>query len=178
MKNTIEDIKRQMLSTRDKSGLSVISMIESLVKKEDATIGQAITHLLKDKKISGYKRNILNLLRISYPYDGELELTKNKNTNFVSSLEILKREFESAPNIIPDEVQTALEDRITHPEDNQNKGIGVPQTAVFSVYSDSPDVIPNKPVRSSARKIQKQEKKKEDSQKIENQSENETDKNE
>ena len=29
MKNTIEDIKRQMLSTRDKSGLSVISMIES-----------------------------------------------------------------------------------------------------------------------------------------------------
>ena len=178
MKKTIEDIKKQMLMTRDKSGLAMISMIETFVKKEKATIGQAITYFLKDKTITGYKKNILNLLRITYPYDGELELTKNKNTNFVSSLEILKREFESAPNIISDEVQTTLEDRITHPEDNQNKGIGVPQTAVFSVYNDSSDIIPNKPVKSSARKIQKQEKKKEDSQKIENQSENETDKNE
>ena len=170
MKNTIEDVKRQMLLTRDKSGLSIISMIETLVKKEDVTIGQAITHLLKDRKISGYKRNILNLLRISYPYDGDIELSKDKNVNFVSSLEILKREFDSAPNVIADEVQTKLEDRMEHHEDDENHGIGVAKTAVYSVYQDSLDVISNKPIKSP-RKIQKPEKKiKEDNSVIEEQS--------
>ena len=90
--------------------------------------------------------------------------------NFVSSLEILKREFDSAPNVIADEVQTKLEDRVEHHEDDENHGIGVAKTAVYSVYQDSPDVIPNKPVKSP-RKIQKSEKKsKEDSPTIEDSS--------
>ena len=61
MGKTIEDIKNQMLIARDKSGLSVITDIENLVKRNNATINQAITHLFKDKKMSSYKKNILNL---------------------------------------------------------------------------------------------------------------------
>lgn len=160
MRKTIEDIKNQMLIARDKSGLSVITDIENLVKRNNATINQAITHLLKDKKMSSYKKNILNLLRISYPYDGEFEYAQVKNEKFVSSLEILKHEVESAPNVVLDEVYTSMKDRPEHHEDNEDHGIGVQQTAVYSVYQNTPNVIQDKP--KIPKKIQKIEKKQKD----------------
>ena len=160
MGKTIEDIKNQMLIARDKSGLSVITDIENLVKRNNATINQAITHLLKDKKMSSYKKNILNLLRISYPYDGEFEYAQVKNEKFVSSLEILKHEVESAPNVVLDEVYTSMKDRPEHHEDSEDHGIGVQQTAVYSVYQNTPDVIQDKP--KIPKKIQKIEKKQKD----------------
>ncbi len=160
MGKTIEDIKNQMIAVRDKSGLSVITDIENLAKRNNTTINQAITHLLKDKKISSYKKNILNLLRISYPYDGEFEYAQAKNENFVSSLEILKREVESAPDVVPDDVYTSLKDRPEHHEDHEDHGIGVQQTAVYSVYQNTPDNTSDK--QKIPKKIQKTEKKTKD----------------
>ena len=104
--------------------------------------------------------DILNLLRISYPYDGEFEYAQVKNEKFVSSLEILKHEVESAPNVVLDEVYTSMKDRPEHHEDNEDHGIGVQQTAVYSVYQNTPDVIQDKP--KIPKKIQKIEKKQKD----------------
>lgn len=169
MKRTIEDIKRQMISSRDAAGLAVINAVENIVRKEDATIGQAITYLLKDKKLTSYKRNILNLLRITYPYDGELEIKKDMQAGFISSFDILKQEYNSSPIISADDVQTSLNDRKEHNEDYEDRGIGTQQTAVYSVYQDAPETIPDKVVKP--KKIQKSsDKKKEES--VENTSSN------
>ena len=157
MKKTIEDIKKQMLMTRDKSGLAMISMIETFVKKEKATIGQAITYFLKDKTITGYKKNILNLLRITYPYDGEIAQVKNNKSDFISSFDILKEKAESIPDIKTSEVETSLDNRQTHPEDYHDNGMGNSSTAVYSVYQTTQSPISDKPQKG--RKVVRHDKK-------------------
>lgn len=157
MKKTIEDIKKQMLMTRDKSGLAMISMIETFVKKEKATIGQAITYFLKDKTITGYKKNILNLLRITYPYDGEIAQVKNNKSDFISSFDILKEKAESIPDIKNSEVETSLENRQTHPEDYHDNGMGNSSTAVYSVYQTTQNPISDK--SQKGRKVVRHDKK-------------------
>ena len=148
MKKTIEDIKKQMIMSQDKSGLSLISMIENFVKKENSTIGQAITYFLKDKTITGYKKNILNLLRITYPYDGEITNIKNNKIYSNNILQNTQTEYNS--NKLDNKKLTDEKTNNIEPINNE--------TAVFSVYQQTIDN--NLEKINKSKKIIKQDKKK------------------
>ncbi len=152
MKTTIEDIKQKMIKLNDKLGLSIINTIENFVQTEQTTISKAITYYLSIKSITGYKRQILNILRITYPYDGEFEKeNKSKLTILNESIDDFDNSFKN--NITT--VETTLPERISHTEDNEIHNIGTSQSAVFSVYQNKEEETIQKPERK--KRIKKSE---------------------